>query len=147
MDRFLSTLSTIFLLQASMQAQAQMPRMELTAGFYRIEAEVAADQANRMQGLMHRKSMPANQGMLFVFARADRHCMWMRNTYLPLSVAFLDEEGRILNIEDMAPQTESNHCAAAPARFALEMNRGWFSSKGLKAGQRIGGVEKSPRPE
>ncbi len=121
--------------------------MELTAGFYRIEAEVAADQANRMQGLMHRKSMPANQGMLFVFARADRHCMWMRNTYLPLSVAFLDEEGRILNIEDMAPQTESNHCAAAPARFALEMNRGWFSSKGLKPGQRIGGVEKSPRPE
>lgn len=88
-----------------MQAHGQMPRMELTAGFYRIEAEVAADQANRMQGLMHRKSMPANQGMLFVFARADRHCMWMRNTYLPLSVAFLDEEGRILNIEDMAPQT------------------------------------------
>ena len=81
MDRFLSTLSAIFLLLASMQAQAQMPRMELTAGFYRIEAEVAADQANRMQGLMHRKSMPANQGMLFVFARADRHCMWMRNTY------------------------------------------------------------------
>ena len=147
MDRFLSTLSAIFLLLASMQAQAQMPRMELTAGFYRIEAEVAADQANRMQGLMHRKSMAANQGMLFVFARADRHCMWMRNTYLPLSVAFLDEEGRILNIEDMAPQTESNHCAAAPARFALEMNRGWFSSKGLKPGQRIGGVEKSPRPE
>ena len=147
MDRFLSTLSTIFLLLASMQAHGHMPRMELTAGFYRIEAEVAADQANRMQGLMHRKSMPANQGMLFVFARADRHCMWMRNTYLPLSVAFLDEEGRILNIEDMAPQTESNHCAAAPARFALEMNRGWFSSKGLKPGQRIGGVEKSPRPE
>ena len=89
MDRFLSTLSTIFLLLASMQAHGQMPRMELTAGFYRIEAEVAADQANRMQGLMHRKSMPANQGMLFVFARADRHCMWMRNTY-PVSYTHLD---------------------------------------------------------
>lgn len=147
MKRYLSTSSVILLLLASAQAHGQMPRMELTAGFYRIEAEVAADQANRMQGLMHRRSMAANQGMLFVFTRMDRHCMWMRNTYLPLSVAFLDEKGRILNIEDMAPQTESNHCAAAPARFALEMNRGWFSSKGLKPGQRIGGVEKSPRPE
>lgn len=147
MQRFVSTLCTIFLLFASAQSLAQMPRLELTAGFYRIEAEVAADQANRMQGLMQRRSMPANQGMLFVFTQVDRHCMWMRNTYLPLSVAFLDEQGRILNIEDMQPQTETNHCAASPARFALEMNLGWFSGKGLKPGQRIGGIEKSPRPQ
>jgi hypothetical protein len=124
-----------------------MPRMELSAGFYRIEAEVAADQANRMQGLMQRRSMAANQGMLFVFPQADRHCMWMRNTLLPLSVAFLDEQGRILNIEDMKPQTDTSHCAAGPARFALEMNLGWFSGKGLKTGQRINGVDKSPRPQ
>jgi len=135
------------LLAAAGQAVAQMPRMELTAGFYRIEAEVAADQNNRMQGLMQRRTLAANQGMLFVFPQAERHCMWMRNTFLPLSVAFLDEQGRILNVEDMKPQTEDNHCAAAPARFALEMNVGWFSAKGLKAGTRIAGIERAPRPQ
>jgi uncharacterized membrane protein (UPF0127 family) len=72
--------------------------------------------------------------------------MWMRNTFLPLSVAFLDDRGTILNIEDMQPQTEDNHCAESPARFALEMNRGWFAEKEIKPGQRIGGLEKSPRP-
>ena len=147
MHHYRSLICTTLLLLASSQALAQMPRLELTAGFHRIEAEVAADQANRMQGLMHRRSMPANQGMLFVFTQADRHCMWMRNTLLPLSVAFLDEQGRILNIEDMKPETETNHCATGPARFALEMNLGWFSSKGLKPGLRIGGIEKSPRPQ
>jgi len=120
--------------------------MELNASFHRIEAEVAADQASRMQGLMNRRSMASNQGMLFVFPQADRHCMWMRNTFLPLSVAFLDDGGKILNVEDMKPKTENSHCAASPARFALEMNLGWFSSKGLKPGQRIGGIEKAPRP-
>ena len=134
-------------LLASAQVLAQMPRIELNASFHRIDAEVAADQQNRMQGLMNRRSMAANQGMLFVFTQADRHCMWMRNTLLPLSVAFLDEQGRILNIEDMKPQTENNHCASSPARFALEMNQGWFASKGIKVGQRIGGVEKSPQPQ
>ncbi len=126
---------------------AQMPRIDLTAGFHRIEAEVAANQSNRQRGLMMRERMAANHGMLFVFPLADRHCMWMRNTLLPLSVAFLDEQGRILNIEDMHPQTENNHCAVAPARFALEMNRGWFAGKGIKSGQRIGGLEKAPAPQ
>ena len=128
------------------QAQ-QMPRIELTAGFHRIEAEVAANNPDRMQGLMNRRSMAPNQGMLFVFPQAARHCMWMRSTFLPLSVAFLDDDGRIINIEDMAPQTETSHCAGAAARFALEMNQGWFAGKGLKAGLRIGGVDKSPRPQ
>lgn len=128
-------------------SEADMPRLDLTAGFYRIDAEVAADQSNRMQGLMQRKAMGANQGMLFVFTEAARHCMWMRNTLLPLSVAFLDEQGRVLNIEDMQPQTEDNHCASSPARFALEMNKGWFAAKGLKAGARIVGVERAPRPQ
>lgn len=127
-------------------ALAEMPRIGLTASFHRIDAEVAADQPSRMQGLMMRKSMPANHGMLFVFPRAERHCMWMRNTFIPLSVAFLDEQGKILNIENMQPQTENSHCAAAPARFALEMNHGWFAEKGVKAGHRIGGVERSPAP-
>ncbi len=122
------------------QAQSAMPRTELSAGMYRIEAEVAATQENRMTGLMQRRSMPANQGMLFVFTQPQRHCMWMKNTLLPLSVAFLDDEGRILNVEDMQPQTEDNHCAAKPARFALEMNLGWFRQKGVKPGQTIEGV-------
>ena len=147
MQRFVSTACVSLLMLATAQAWGQMPRMELSAGFYRIEAEVAANQNDRMQGLMQRRSMAANQGMLFVFPQAERHCMWMHNTLLPLSVAFLDEQGRILNVEDMKPQTDTSHCAAAPARFALEMNAGWFSAKGLKSGQRIKGVENSPPPQ
>lgn len=140
-------LATLSLLLAAPPVVAEMPRIELTAGFYRIDAEVAADNPHRMQGLMHRRSMAANQGMLFVFPLAATHCMWMRNTFLPLSVAFLDEDGRILNIENMQPQTEDNHCAAKAARYALEMNLGWFSSKGIKPGARIGGIEKAPAPQ
>lgn len=123
------------------QAQSSMPLTELSAGMYRIEAEVAATPDHRMLGLMKRRSMPANHGMLFIFTEPQRHCMWMKNTQLPLSVAFLDEQGRILNIEDMKPQTEDNHCAAKPATFALEMNEGWFRQKGIAPGVRIGGVE------
>ena len=120
--------------------------LALNAGIHRIKAEIAADQPTRMQGLMQRKHLPVNHGMLFVFPVADRHCMWMRNTLIPLSVAFLDAEGKILNIENMQPQTEENHCASAPAHFALEMNSGWFASKGIRAGQRIGGIGKAPPP-
>ena len=133
------------LLLVSAHAQTQLPIAELTAGFHRIEAEVANDQASQTKGLMHRRSMPANHGMLFVFSRTDRHCMWMRNTLLPLSVAFLDAQGKIINIEEMKPQTEDNHCAASPAPYALEMNLGWFSDKGLKPGFQIGGIEKIRR--
>lgn len=127
-------------------AQNLAEHITLNAGIHRIEAEVAADQPTRMQGLMQRRHMPANHGMLFVFPVADRHCMWMRNTLIPLSVAFLDADGKILNIEHMQPQTEENHCATAPASFALEMNLGWFANKGIKAGQRIGGIGKAPMP-
>ncbi len=143
MHRLPVSLIMIALSLSTSQVAAEMPRIELTAGFYRIEAEVAADDANRMQGLMHRRSMSSNQGMLFVFPQTGHHCMWMRNTYLPLSVAFLDEDGRIVNIENMQPQTEDSHCAAKAARYALEMNLGWFSSKGIKPGARVGGIEKS----
>lgn len=139
---FFLALGTLSLLTLPAQAQSTMPRTELSIGMYRIEAEVAATQENRTTGLMQRRSMPANQGMLFVFTQPQRHCMWMKNTLLPLSVAFLDEEGRILNVEDMQPQTEDNHCAAKPARFALEMNLGWFRQKGVKPGQTIEGAER-----
>ena len=139
-------LAPLSLLLNAAAAHAQMPRMELTAGMHRIEAEVAANMQHRMQGLMHRQSLPANQGMLFVYPRAERHCMWMRNTLIPLSVAFLDENGRIINIANMQPHSEDNHCASAPARFALEMNQGWFAGKGIRGGQKIGGLDKAPAP-
>lgn len=123
-----------------------MPVMELSAGIHRIEAEVAATQPDRMIGLMHRKAMPKHHGMLFVFDTPARHCMWMRNTLIPLAVAFLDEQGRIVNVEEMQPQTENNHCAAKPAGFALEMNAGWFKARGLGAGTPILGIERAPAP-
>jgi uncharacterized protein len=124
--------------------QSQLPLLELSVGIHRIEAEVAATSESRQTGMMLRTSMPPQRGMLFVFTDSAKHCMWMRNTLLPLSVAFLDEKGRILNIEDMQPKTEDNHCAAKPARYALEMNLGWFRSRGLGAGFSITGVDQAP---
>jgi hypothetical protein len=138
-------LALLLTLGVSVASAQQLPMMELTAGFHRIEAEVAANNAARMQGLMQRKSMATQRGMLFVFDRDAQHCMWMKNTFLPLSVAFIDETGKILNIEDMQPHSEDNHCAAKPARYALEMNVGWFSQRGIKRGDRIGGIDKAPR--
>jgi uncharacterized membrane protein (UPF0127 family) len=95
---------------------------------------------------MFRKSLGANHGMLFVFTAAGPQCMWMRNTYVPLSVAFLDERGVIVNIADMQPQSDDSHCASRPARYALEMSQGWFAAKGIRPGARISGIEKAPAP-
>ncbi|PLQ01411.1 DUF192 domain-containing protein [Cupriavidus pauculus] len=122
------------------QAQSALPVIPLTAGMYAIQAEVAASSEARERGLMFRKSMPANAGMLFVFDEKAGHCFWMRNTDLPLSIAFLADDGSIVNIEDMKPQTEDNHCPRAAVRYALEMNKGWFAQKGIKAGAKIGGL-------
>lgn len=124
-------------------AYAEMPHLDLTAGMYRIDAEVAADQQNRMVGLMNRRNMPANQGMLFVFPQDNTHCMWMRNTLIPLSVAFIDRDGVIINIEDMQPHTQTTHAAAKPAKYALEANQGWFRKRGIKPGDKVEGIEKS----
>jgi len=132
----------LFLL-ASVPAFAQSPpTVELTAGMHLIHAEVAAEMSTRSQGLMFRKSLAQNAGMVFVFDEEALHCMWMKNTLIPLSVAFLDARGTIINIENMAPQTEDTHCAKRPARYALEMDRGWFAARGIKPGTKLGGVEK-----
>lgn len=117
-----------------------LPVVELKAGMHLVKAEVAADFSSRGQGLMHRKSLAPNAGMLFVFDGAAIHCMWMKNTYIPLSVAFLDEKGAIINIADMQPHSEQSHCAARPALYALEMTQGWFAQRGIKAGARLGGI-------
>jgi hypothetical protein len=95
---------------------------------------------------MHRRILPENRGMLFVFEEAGAHAMWMKNTYIPLSVAFLDERGGVINIADMEPHTVDSHGAARPARYALEANRGWFAKRGIKPGARVEGIERAPPP-
>ena len=127
--------------------QPILPAVPLQAGIYLIKAEVAKNYGTRMQGLMYREKMAPNEGMLFIFADRERQCMWMKNTVLPLSVAFLDDTGVILNVEDMQPQTEDSHCSAKPARYALEMNLGWFASKNIKPGTKIAGLEKAGAPQ
>ena len=119
-----------------------LPTVQLQAGMHIIRAEVAADFSTRAQGLMYRKSLAPNAGMLFIFDANDIYCMWMKNTLIPLSVAFLDERGAIINIADMRPHSEQSHCAAQPARYALEMNRGWFAQRGIKPGVQLGGLER-----
>jgi uncharacterized membrane protein (UPF0127 family) len=131
----------IALALASTAALAQQhPVVQLNAGMHLIRAELVSDYATRAQGLMHRKSLAQNAGMLFVFDDPAVHCMWMKNTLIPLSVAFIDDRGAIVNIEDMEPHSEVSHCAAQPVRYALEMNRGWFASRGLRPGTRLGGI-------
>ena len=112
----------------------------LSAGMYVIKAEVAATEAERQQGLMFREKIAGNEGMLFDFEAPARVCMWMKNTLIPLSVAFIDDSGKIVNIEDMQPQSTDSHCAKKSVRYALEMNRGWFRQKNIKAGSIINGV-------
>ena len=127
-------------------ARAQLAAVDLAAGMHRIHAEVADNMSARMTGLMHRKSMDQNAGMVFVFEENATHCMWMKNTLIPLSVAFIDESGAIVNIADMQPRSEQSHCASRPARYALEMNQGWFAQRGIKAGAKLRGLEKlAPR--
>ena len=135
-----SLLALLILVAAPAPAQPQQPVVQLNAGMHLIRAEVVSDYATRGQGLMHRKSLAQNAGMLFIFDEASVHCMWMKNTLIPLSVAFIDDTGAIVNIADMEPHSEVSHCAAQPVRYALEMNRGWFAARGVKPGTRLGGM-------
>jgi uncharacterized membrane protein (UPF0127 family) len=125
---------------AAAPAAAQHPVVQLNAGMHLIRAEVVSDPGSRAQGLMHRKSLAQNAGMLFIFDEQAPHCMWMKNTLIPLSVAFIDDRGTIVNIADMEPHSEASHCAAQPVRYALEVNRGWFAARGVKPGSRLGGI-------
>ena len=130
----------------ALAAYAELPVVELSAGMHLIKAELADTFPTRTRGLMHREKLAQNAGMLFRFDETDVQCMWMKNTLIPLSVAFLDEAGTILNIADMQPQTEQSHCAVRPARYALEMNRGWFAERGIKPGAKLRGIERlAPR--
>jgi uncharacterized protein len=131
------------LLGAGVQAQdapQRLPTTLLRAGMHQITAQVAHTDAQRAVGLMHRKDMPQHEGMLFVFEQASQQCFWMRNTLLPLTIAFLADDGRIVNLADMKPLDETSHCSAQPVRYALEMNQGWFAQRGLKAGAKLQGA-------
>jgi len=135
----------IFLVAATLMApqlaaQEAMPTVELSSGIHLIHAEVATTPADRQRGLMFREALAPGAGMLFVFDDRSSQCMWMRNTLIPLAVAFIDDEGRIVNVEEMAPKTETTHCATQPVRYALEMNGGWFARRGLRAGAVISGI-------
>ena len=141
-SRALMCSGALLLASSGASAQnAQFGHTQLAAGMHIIQVEVAANDAQRQQGLMFREKMPANAGMVFVFEEPTKQCMWMKNTLLPLSVAFIDDTGHIVNIEDMAPQTLDTHCSAKPVKYALEMNLGWFTQKHIKAGMLIDGLQ------
>ena len=127
--------------------QPALPTTKLSAGIHVIVAEVASTTGTRSQGLMQRKSMAPGAGMLFLFDQPAAHCMWMKNTLIPLSVAFIDERGDIVNIADMQPLDETTHCALRPVRYALEMNQGWFKKRGIGPGTRIDGIAQTQRTQ
>ncbi len=124
------------------QVNVGLPTIELKAGMYRIQAELADNPKAREVGLMNRTSMPTNSGMLFVFDQKAAHCFWMNNTKIPLSIAFIGDDGKIVNIEEMQANTTNNHCPKAAVRYALEMNKQWFSERVIVPGSVITGLPK-----
>ena len=119
--------------------------IDLTIKTAKLKAEVAADANTRTIGLMNRFSLKPDQGMIFVFAQSEQLGFWMRNTFVPLSIAYIDSKGVILNILDMKPQDESSHPSSGPAMFALEMKQGWFKERGIIAGDKVNGLDKAGR--
>jgi uncharacterized membrane protein (UPF0127 family) len=124
---------------AQSAAQPKLDSVMLQAGMHNIRAEVARTPLQTQTGMMFRTEMAQHEGMLFVFDGLERRCFWMKNTLLPLSIAFIADDGRIVNLADMQPQSEASHCSAEPVRFALEMNQGWFAKRGIKAGFKLKG--------
>jgi uncharacterized protein len=116
-----------------------LPAAALKVGMHSIRAQLALTPQQRQIGLMYRQSMPNHEGMLFVFDEPGSQCFWMRNTLIPLSIAFLADDGTVVNLADMKPQSDESHCSARPVRYALEMNLGWFAKRGVKPGSRIDG--------
>lgn len=119
--------------------QMNLPRTTLKAGMHLIQAQVAATPQQRAIGLMFRREMPANEGMLFEFEQPAVQCFWMRNTLLPLTAAFVADDGTVVNLADMQPLSEASHCSAKPVRYVLEMHQGWFAKRAIGPGFRLGG--------
>jgi len=124
---------------AQNQPQLDLPRTKITAGMYLIDIQVAATPQQREVGLMFREQMPQAEGTLFVFEQPREQCFWMKNTLIPLTAAFVADDGRIVNLADMKPLSTESHCSRQPVRYVLEMNQGWFLKKGIKAGFKLGG--------
>ncbi len=122
------------------RAAGELPTVSLSINGHKITAEVAATDENRALGLMHRFSLKPDHGMVFVFERAEPQAFWMKNTFIPLSIAFIGTDGRIINLDDMAPQDETSHWSKGPARYALEMRKGWFAERGIKPGDSVAGL-------
>ncbi len=125
---------------AAEEPQMNLPRVKLAAGMHQIDAQVAQTPGQRQMGLMWRKEMPQHEGMLFAFDQPAVQCFWMMNTLIPLSAAFIADDGTIVNIADMQAKSLDSHCSEKPVRFVLEMNQGWFRKKGLAAGARLSGA-------
>ena len=142
-SRVLAAGLAIFLASLASVAEVTFKSSTVKVGNHPLRVEVAADEPQRMQGLMFRKSLGREEGMLFVFDEPAYHSMWMKNTLIPLSVAFIDRNGVILNILDMEPQTLDSHMAAGPAIYAIETNKGWFAAKKVKPGDKVTGLPKA----
>lgn len=126
-------------LESSGVPQLDLPRTTISAGMHRIDAQVASKPLQRQTGLMHRKQMPPHEGMLFIFEQPATQCFWMKNTLIPLTAAFVEDDGTIVNLVDMKPLDENSHCSAKPVRYVLEMNQGWFDQRKVTAGARLRG--------
>lgn len=135
----LTSTSSMVLSQTAGKPQMDLPRAQLQAGMHLLQVQVASTGQQREVGLMWRKEMPIQEGMLFVFEQAAGQCFWMRNTLIPLTAAFIADDGTIVNLADMQPQSDTSHCSGQPVRFVLEMNQGWFAKRGIRPGQKIGG--------
>jgi uncharacterized membrane protein (UPF0127 family) len=117
-----------------------LPAITLQAGMHNIRAALAQTPEQWQTGLMYRREMAQHEGMLFVTDHLAPRCFWMKNTLLPLSIAFLADDGTVVNIADMKPQSLDTHCSTQPVRFVLEMNQGWFAKRGIKAGFKLSGA-------
>ena len=122
------------------QAQLNLPRTLMSVGVHQIDAQVARTPQEHAIGLMFRKEMPPNEGMLFVFKDPSKQCFWMKNTLLGLTAAFVADDGTVVNLEDMQANTTDSHCSSQPVRYVLEVNQGWFAKKGIKAGAKLSGA-------
>ena len=122
------------------EAQTDLPRIKLQVGIHLIDAQLAQTPQHHQIGLMFRQEMPEHEGMLFVFETAKQQCFWMKNTVLPLTAAFLDDAGRIVNLASMTPRSTQSHCSARPVRYVLELQQVWFEKRKIKAGDRVLGL-------
>ena len=136
---FLALSAALLTFAQAQEPQSNLQRTKLSAGMYQIDVQIAQTPEQRQIGLMFRKEMPQAEGMIFVFEQPATQCFWMKNTVLPLTAAFVADDGRIVNLVDMKPMSEDSHCSKEPVRFVLEMNQGWFARKNIKEGSKLGG--------